>query len=119
MVTQTESRHTAEFLVSEEPGYRSRESVTVTATGAALQAGTVLGKITATGKYVKHDTAAADGSQNAAAILFEDIDAVETAKTVIVRDAVVLESSLTWGTGSVAPHTATKAALTALGVIVR
>src|SRR3954470_16285984 len=39
----TEARHAAGFLVSEAPGYRSREKVTVTA--ESLTAGMVLGRV--------------------------------------------------------------------------
>lgn len=45
MATLTESKHPGEFLISEAPGYRSREEVTV-ASGANLVPGTVLGKNT-------------------------------------------------------------------------
>lgn len=42
---------------------------TVTQTGVAMAVGTVLGQITASGKLVRHETTAADGSQTAVAIL--------------------------------------------------
>ncbi len=41
----TEGRHSAEFIMSEASGSRSRDTITV-ASGAALVAGTVVGKIT-------------------------------------------------------------------------
>lgn len=44
MATLTEGVRNASFLVSEANNYRSRDAVTVDATGAALDAGTVLGK---------------------------------------------------------------------------
>lgn len=44
----TEGRRTAEFILSEAPGWRSRENVIVTGS-AALVAGTVLGLVLATG----------------------------------------------------------------------
>lgn len=46
MATLTETFHAAGFFVSEAPGARSREKVVV-ASGAAVAAGTVLGRITA------------------------------------------------------------------------
>lgn len=62
---------TGEYLVSEAAGKRSRDSVTVTvAGGVALPSGTVLGKVTATGKFVKYDSALANGAQAAAAVLY-------------------------------------------------
>lgn len=47
----------------------------VTIDAGALVRGTLLGKITATGKYIKCDSAAVDGSQAPLAILAEDADA--------------------------------------------
>lgn len=47
MATLSEGRHTAEFLVSEANGYRSRDEITIAASlAAALVPGTVLGKRT-------------------------------------------------------------------------
>jgi hypothetical protein len=51
MTVLTQGNQTGEFLLSEADGQLSRENVTVTVAGAvALPSGTVLGKITATGK---------------------------------------------------------------------
>ena len=44
------------------------------ASGAVLPRGTLLGKVTATGKYKVSVTGASDGSQNPRAILADDID---------------------------------------------
>lgn len=43
-----------------------------------LSAGTVLGKITASGKYGPYDDSAADGRQTAVGILGEDVDATSS-----------------------------------------
>ncbi|WP_421792763.1 head decoration protein [Hyphobacterium sp.] len=51
------------------------ESKTIASGAGALVAGTVLGKVTATGKFIASDEAAVDGSQTAAAILAVDVDA--------------------------------------------
>jgi hypothetical protein len=48
-----------------------------------LVRGSVLGKITATGKYVLSASAAVDGSQTPVAILAEDADATAADKTTI------------------------------------
>ena len=45
------------------------------ASSAALVRGTVLGQITASGKYIKSLSAAVDGSQTPAAVLANDADA--------------------------------------------
>lgn len=50
------------------------ESVTI-ASGQNLVRGSVLGKVTASGKYILCDTAAADGSENPSMILLQDVDA--------------------------------------------
>lgn len=50
------------------------QSITI-ASSEALLRGTVLGKITASGKYIKSASAAADGSQTPVAVLADDVDA--------------------------------------------
>ena len=59
------------------------EEIIVASGAGKLDAGTVLGKITASGKYVLHDAALANGAEVAAAILFHSIDATSAdVKTV-------------------------------------
>lgn len=120
MAIVNETRHTAEFLVSEANGYRSREQVVVDATGGALAAGTILGIVTATGKYVRHNAGAATGEETEAGILLEGIGAEEATRTVIVRHAEVAGSALTYEAGADANQiAASNAALAALGIAVR
>ena len=57
-----EGRYAGEFIVSEGNGKISRETITVLS-GQNLQAGAVLGKVTASGKYKALDPAAVDGSE--------------------------------------------------------
>lgn len=65
-------------------GY-DRDNVTVNlAAATTLKVGTVLGKITATGKYVPRDAAASDGSQVASAIVRQEIDVPATTDTSVV-----------------------------------
>lgn len=121
MAILTETIHTAGFLVSEAQGmYRSREQVTV-AGGAApgLLPGTILGKLTAGGNYVRYAPGASDGSQTVSGILFEGV--VGTAKrTIVARDAQVVGGNLTYSAGADAGAIATaNTALAALGIIVR
>lgn len=116
----TEGRRTAEFLISEANGHRSREQVTVT--GGAYASGTVLGKITASGKYTIYDPAAEDGSETAIAVLYAAVDAstADQRAPVIACDAEVNGVVLTWFDGATDPQKATgAAALTAAGIIVR
>ena len=120
MTILTEGRRTAEFLISEAGGYRSRDEGTVDATGGALEAGTVLGKITASGKFVRHAAGASDGSENEAGVLYQGIGAEEGQRTIIARDAEVQGAELTYEDGADAAQiTTSNAALAALGIIVR
>jgi hypothetical protein len=121
MTVINESRHAGEFMVSEANGHRSREVVTI-ASGAALEAGTVLGKVTASGNYKLHDAAAADGSENAVAVLYARADASggDVQATAIVRDAEVADGALTFKSGiSGADRTAAIADLATVGIIAR
>lgn len=68
MTILTEGKRTAEFIVSEANGYRSREEVTVDATGGALSAGAVLGKVTTAGA-----ASVADGSNTGDGVLTVDV----------------------------------------------
>lgn len=110
----------AEFLISEANNHRSRDEVIVDATGGALEAGTILGQVTASGKFVRHDAAAVDGSETEAGVLLLGIGAVEEARAVISRDAEVQSDYLTYEAGADAAQiTASNAALATLGIIVR
>lgn len=91
-----------EFLLSEASGNRSRDAVVATTTnGVPLPSGTVLGKVTATGKFVKYLDTNVDGSQAAAAILCTPMDGVagDQRVTVINSDAEVFGAVLNGGTG--------------------
>lgn len=120
MTTITKPRTTAQFIVSEAAGERSRAEGTVDATGGALEPGTVLGKLTATGVLVRHAPGASDGSENAVGVLYAPIGAVSAQAAYIARDAEIRKSDLVYGdSASEAQITATDAALEALGLIVR
>lgn len=111
----TEGRHTGEFLLSEGNGNISREQVILAAAAAALPAGTVLGKITASGKYAAYSNVASDGTQTAAGVLYANApdSAADQNVVAIVRYAEVKGDDLT---GNDTPGTAD---LLALGIIVR
>lgn len=115
MTVFTEGKHTAEFLLSEGNGSISREQVTIAAAAGALAAGTVVGKITASGKYVAYDAAATDGSESAAGVLYAAVadSAADQEAVIVARAAEVLGAELT---GNDAAGTA---ALAGLGIIVR
>ena len=119
-MSQTEAVHAQEFLKSEANGQRSRENITVVS-GQDLVAGAVVGKITATGKYAVYDNGASDGSEAAAGVLLEAVDATDADKAgaIIIRDAEVDGDLLNWGSNDGTGVTAGIADLLALGIIVR
>lgn len=126
MTILTEGSRKADFMVSEANAYRSRDEGTVTIpANTTLEAGTVMGVITSSGKYVRQDSNAANGSQNHAGLLFEPLvndtgSAVDSAATIVVRDAEVEKAKLTYEDSATAGEiTAADAALAGLGIIVR
>lgn len=92
----SEPVYNGEFLVSEGNGRISRDVITVASGSGVLTAGTVLGKITASGKFAAYNGAAADGSETAVAVLFETVDATsaDVSALAIVRLAEVNASEL-------------------------
>lgn len=109
---------------TERPKDHARDAITVLA-GETLVTGTVLGKITASGKYVGIDFAASDGSQTAAGILVTDSivgDTTADAKGVaIVRGHCdVNPNFLTWPVGATTNQKNTAlATLKTLAIIAR
>jgi len=84
----------AKFLASEH-GTDVRIPITI-ASGNSLSAGTVLGKITASGKYGPYNDAASDGRQTAVGILGEDVDAANAdVGTFMFVHCVVISANLT------------------------
>jgi len=117
----TETNRTGEFLASEANGTRSREVVTLLS-GESVKAGEVLGKVTASGKYVAFNQDAATGEEAAAAIAYEDADASggDISITVVIRDAEVNAAKLIWPSDITGPETTTALGeLEALGIIAR
>jgi len=110
------------FLVSEGNGSISREVVTVASGAGALVPGTVLGQVTATGKFVAYVNTATDGSEVARAVLYGPVDATAAdAKAVaVVRLAEVNAAELVWAAGNdAAAITAGRADLASVNVIAR
>ena len=121
MTILTEGRHAGGFIVWEALRDYCREVVTI-ATGT-LEPGTVLGKITADGKYASHDPAAVDGTETAVAVLWgkADASAGDAPAVAVVRGpAIVNRHDLVFaGTPSEAEIAAAHAALLAAGILVR
>lgn len=109
MAVKTDHLGAGAFIKSEANGDLSREAIVIVSGSGKLLAGTVLGKITASGKYKPYDNDNADGSQTAAAILVYDVDATSADVTTvgIVRLAEVWTNRLQWAasvlTGEKAP----------------
>lgn len=122
MTTLTETTHAGEFLVSEANGTLSREVVTIVSGSGVIPAGMVLGKITATGKYKPFDDDNVDGSETAAALAYDGVDATSADKkcVVIFRDAEVKLSALQWAaTNDATDKTNGLAELAAKSIIAR
>ena len=125
MTTLTETTHPGGFLVWEAFRDYTRETVTV-ATGTAfatLDPGTVLGKITASGKYAAYDPAAVDGTETAVAVLWgkSDATAADADAVVLFRGpAIVNTNDLVFtGTPSAPEIAAALVALAAVGILTR
>lgn len=100
---------------------------TITAGGTAAVAGdsatiTVVANANAS-KFIAFDPTAADGSQTAAGILWDDVDATSADKAgvAVTRQAEVNSSELVWGANvtTTPQKTAALASLAVLGVIAR
>lgn len=100
MTVISEKLREGDVLAFEEDAGYSRESVTIGSGAGNLTKGAVLGKKTADGKYFLSGTAASDGTENAAAVLLDDVDAASEDKTAMVvnRHAIVKRSGLNYHT---------------------
>jgi hypothetical protein len=110
-----------EFVRSMGGGSISVEKITLVS-GQNLKAGTVLGKITASGKYTILAPASELGQEVAAAVLWADCDAsaADAPTTGLVRLAEAVGDLLTWPAGISGPEkTAAIAELAARNIIVR
>ena len=111
-----------DLLKYEAPNLYSRDRVTV-ASGQNLPLGTVVGIVTATGKYKQLDPSAEDGTQVAAGVLLQACDAALIDRDdglVVARHAIVANHALAWPDAiTTAEQLTSIAQLKALGVLVR
>ena len=118
-----QKQRTAAFILSLANGDRSMENVTIESGAGELEAGTVLGVKTASGKYVAYDPTASDGSETAAAIIYAGVDATsaDEAAAAVVRDAEIIREALRWGANVTtdAQKDTAIAQLSALGIVAR
>ena len=127
MTTLTQGKTAGEFIVSELPagstGVSPCRDVITVVSGQTLVAGSVLGKITASGKYAIYDNAAVDGTQAAVGLLFDAVDAsaADADGVGIIRGTMEYNlAEVTWNTGALqAEIDAGVADLLALGIIAR
>ena len=123
MTMLTEGKHAGGFLVWEVLRDYTRETVTIASGVAKLEPGTVLGKITTGGKYTTLAPAATNGSQNAAGILWDKVDAsaADAPGVVMLRGAAIVNRyEIVWPDGATeAQITAATSALATIGIILR
>ena len=123
----TEPPRLSALIKLEEDQSYCREAVTVLAGSGSdrvLALGTVLGRITASGKVVDLNLAGSDGSQTVTGVLVTNTaapDGVDADGVALVRGpAIVADSGLIYPAGATAPQKATiNSALIALGIVVR
>lgn len=119
MTTKTEGMHAGEFCgeLALGLGYHADKEVLIA--GQNLVGGTVIGKITASSKNTILAPAAVDGSQTAAGIIWDNVNAVADTNCLFLRrgPAVVNGNDLTWPGGITGPQKATAIAqLLAIGI---
>ena len=118
----TEGLNLGDLLKYEAPNLYSRDQGTVAA-GQVLALGTVVGVITASSKVKVVDPSATDGSEVAAGVLLQAVDANLADRDdglIVARHAIVADHALVWPTGiTVAEKKSAVAQLKALGILVR
>ena len=121
MATMTNT--VGQFVKYEAPNSYSREDVTVLS-GQNLAAGTVVGRVTASGKIAAYTPGASDGTQNAMGVLVTGVNAsaADATGVIIARHAITVDKTgLVWGAAvTTDTHKNTGvAALKALGILCR
>ncbi|NGZ07626.1 MAG: head decoration protein [Magnetococcales bacterium] len=117
----TEPNHLGDLLKYEAPNLYSRDAVVV-ASGQNLALGSVIGIKTADGKAHTLAPAAADGTEKAAGVLIQTVDATgaDTEGVMVARHALVADIALVWPAGITANQKTTALGqLKAIGILVR
>lgn len=113
----------SDWLKQEADAYASRDTAIIASGSGKLATGTVLAKVTATGKFVPATASGSDGSQTAVAVLVFAVDATSAdAKAVVVsRRATVSHAGLVYGAtiNDATKRAAANGQLGAAGIIVR
>lgn len=121
MPSSAESSYLGDVVKYEAPNLYSRDTETVV-TGQNLAIGTVVGRITASGKITILAPAAVDGSQIAIGVMAAAVDATTADKTglLIERHALVSDKAVVWPGGITAPQKTTAIGqLKTAGILVR
>lgn len=122
MTTITEELNLGDLLKYEAPNLYSRDQITV-ASGQTLRLGTVVGVVTATGKFKQIDPSATDGTQYAAGVLAQPCDAALIDRDdalMVARHAIVSDHALAWpAVITPADKQAAIQQLKSLGILVR
>ncbi len=110
-------------VVKDEGKNRFSRDEDVLASGSGIVViGTVLGCVTATGKFKPLAPAASDGTQTAAAVILQNADATSADKIVVnlKRRAQVVLQALVWPVGiNATQRAAALASLEAKGIVAR
>jgi hypothetical protein len=117
----SEGNNLGDLLKYEAPQLYSRDAITV-ATGQNLTLGTVVGIKTADGKARILAPAATDGTETAAGVLIQSVDATsaDTKGVMVARHAMVADNALVWPAGITDNQKATAVAqLKAIGILIR
>lgn len=114
-VTATYPRLSSEWLKHEMDPQMGRKAITLVSGAGNLPTGTVLGKVTASGKYKKHVNGASDGTETAVGILLDATDAssADVRAVMVDANARIVAEFLTWD-ASVDNSTKKNAALASL-----
>lgn len=121
MSVLTETNRLGDWLKWEEEQQYSRDKVIV-ASGENLKTGAVVGIITASGKVKKLNPSGNDGSETAAGVLVDAVDATagDQPGVIIARHAICASKGLVWPDGITAPQKETAVGqLKARGILVR
>lgn len=123
MPVLTEGPRPGEFIMSEANWHRSRDTIVIASGSGKVAPGTVLGKLTASGKYVPSPATGSDGSQTGVALPIHGVDATSADVRVaaITRDAEVNGKCLAYEAtvNDDTKKNAKATQLAAVGIIVR
>ena len=117
----SEGNNLGDLLKYEAPQLYSRDTITV-ASGQNLTLGTVIGIKTSDGKACILAPAATDGTETAAGVLLQSVNAIsaDTKGVMVARHALVADIALVWPAGITTNQKATAIAqLKGLGILIR